>query len=98
MFLVCVLPYGGGGDCTPPPRRVGHCRGLWVSAKGAGQGVLPVVRHFANGRWGWGWGCVCPTAPPPPSVGVGHLCFGGFARNLGGVGPSNPPPPSRTVH
>ena len=29
----------------PPPRRVGHCGGIWVSAKGAGQGMLPVVRQ-----------------------------------------------------
>ena len=43
----------------PSPRRVGHCGGLQVSAKGAGQGILTVVRHFAYGSWvdGWVGGC-----------------------------------------
>ena len=43
---------------TPPPpspRGVGHCGGLWVSAEGAGQGILLVVRHFAYGSWVGGW-------------------------------------------
>ena len=70
FFFMCVLPYGGTGwwgglseflgggvsNRPPPPlRRVGHCGGFWVSAKGAGQGLLPVVRHFAYGSWVGGW-------------------------------------------
>ena len=51
FFLVGVLPYGGGcqnvwvGGCPapPPPRRAGHCGGCWVSAEGAGQGIVPAV-------------------------------------------------------
>ena len=56
---------GGGGGLSellgglvsnpPPPPRVGHCGGLWVSAEGAGQGILPVVMHFAYGSWVGGW-------------------------------------------
>ena len=90
FFLVGVLPYGGGGVgifgwvgfpiLSPPPSpcRVGHCGGLWVSTKGAGQGILPVVRHFAYGSWLVGWD-ICesvglpkiwvrgsPKSPPPP--------------------------------
>ena len=52
LFLVCVPPYTGGGFQPPPPspRRVGHCRGLSVGTEGDGQGILPVVRHFAYGQ------------------------------------------------
>ena len=66
FFSVCPTLWGGGvrisgwvGFQPPPPpsspRRVGHCGGLWVSTKGAGQGILPVVRHFACGSWVDGW-------------------------------------------
>ena len=106
VFLVCVLPYPGGGrvgrwvcqnfwvggfpTAPPPPRGVGHCGGLWVSAEGAGQDILPVVRHLASGSWVGG----CPIAPPPP-CGVGTFVGLWVCQNSGRVAPSNHPPPPR---
>ena len=46
---------GGWVSNRPPPPRVGDCGGLWVSAEGAGQGIVRVVRHFAYGSWVDGW-------------------------------------------
>ena len=90
--LLCVLPYGGDGGVSnrpPPPRRVGHCGGLWVSAEGAGQGILPVERHLACGSWVGG----CPIATPPAP------CGGGTFVGLwvcGWVGPlTSPTPPQK---
>ena len=77
----------------PSPRRVGHCGGLWVSAKGAGQGILPVVRHFAYGAWVDGWVGGCPIAPPPPPGGCGTFVGLWGCQKSGWVGPSNHPPP-----
>ena len=97
--LTCAHCGGGGvrisgwvGFQPPPfPLRVGHCGGHWVSAKGAGQGILPVVRHFAYGSWVGGWVGGCPIPPPPP-LGVGHLWVCGFCQKSGGWVPEITPP------
>ena len=97
-----VLPSGGGG-CqnfgvggfpTPfPPRRVGHCGGLWVSAEGAGQGIVPVVRHLPLVV---GWVGGCPIAPPPP-WGWGICGSAGLPQICGGWVPQITPPPLPVV-
>ena len=90
--------FGVGGCPTapppPPPGRVGHCGGLWLSAKGAGQGILPVVRHFAYDRRVGGW---VSNNPPPPPVRGGGTFVGLWVCQKSVVGgplksPPAPPP------
>ena len=93
---VCQNFLGDGMSNRPPPpspRRVGHCGGLWVSAEGAGQGILPVVRHLAYGSWvsGWvgGWG----GCPMPPRGGWGICGSVGLPKICGGWVPQITPRP-----
>ena len=96
---------GGGGGCenfwvggfptAPPPPRVGHCGGLWVSAKGTGQGLLPVVRHFACGSWVGVWVGGCPIPPPPPRGGGTFVGLWVCQQSVVGGSLTSPPAPPR---
>ena len=104
------FPTGGGGlseflggwvsNRPTLPRRGAHCVGLWVGAEGAGQGMLPVVRHFACGSWVDGWMGGCPIASPPPLWGGTFVGLWVCQKSGGGAEGlyrtlRRPPPPQR---
>ena len=74
---------GWVGFQPPPPPREGHCGGLWVSAEGAGQGILPVV---AGSVWVW-------VSNSPPPRGGGTFVGLRVCQKSSWVGPSSQPPP-----